>query len=138
MRTSEEELIDRAVGAAVRDRRIELRLSQGHVARALGVSFQQVQKIETGLNRLGAGRLAILSDLLSVPVQHFFENSEAQAVAPGTAPLPRMTRQDGRMLAAFRSLPPELRSDVLSLVEDVIGASDTAQPGARDAVVEET
>jgi transcriptional regulator with XRE-family HTH domain len=65
--------VDIAVGRRVRVRRLMLRLSQGQLADAIGVTFQQVQKYETGANRIGAGRLRQIADKLEVPVSFFFE-----------------------------------------------------------------
>jgi transcriptional regulator with XRE-family HTH domain len=54
--------------------RLVLDMSQQELAAALGVSFQQVQKYEQGLNRIGAGRLQQLAEILGVPVSSFFED----------------------------------------------------------------
>jgi transcriptional regulator with XRE-family HTH domain len=78
--------IDRQVGARVRMRRLMLDISQQTLAAGLGVSFQQVQKYEKGHNRIGAGRLQQLAEILQVPVSFFFEDSATpgrrQAAAP--------------------------------------------------------
>jgi transcriptional regulator with XRE-family HTH domain len=51
-----------------------LDMSQQQLAAALGLSFQQVQKYETGTNRIGAGRLQRLAEILEVPIGFFFED----------------------------------------------------------------
>ncbi len=66
--------IDRQVGARVRMRRLMLDMSQQKLAVALGVTFQQVQKYEKGSNRIGAGGLQQLAEILAVPVGFFFED----------------------------------------------------------------
>jgi transcriptional regulator with XRE-family HTH domain len=66
--------IDRQVSARVRMRRLMLDMSQQQLAAALGLSFQQVQKYENGSNRIGAGRLQRLAEILEVPVSYFFED----------------------------------------------------------------
>ncbi|MBB3659072.1 transcriptional regulator with XRE-family HTH domain [Rhizobium sp. BK650] len=66
--------IDAYVGSRVRARRKLLRLSQVGLAERIGVTFQQIQKYEKGTNRIGAGRLQIIAEILGVPVQFFFEN----------------------------------------------------------------
>lgn len=63
---------DAEVGRRVRSRRLECRLSQTELADRIGVTFQQVQKYEKGVNRIGAGRLERISDALKVPVSFFF------------------------------------------------------------------
>ena len=66
--------IDRQVGARIRMRRLMLDMSQHELAAALSLSFQQVQKYETGSNRIGAGRLQQLAGILEVPVSFFFDD----------------------------------------------------------------
>jgi transcriptional regulator with XRE-family HTH domain len=74
MTNKEPTAIDRQVGLRVRMRRLTLDMSQKTFAAGLGVSFQQVQKYETGVNRIGAGRLQRIANVLQVPVTFFFED----------------------------------------------------------------
>ena len=64
---------DVAVGARTRELRIRAGLTQTGLAKALGVSFQQVQKYERGFNRMGASRLIQVAQALNVPVTALFE-----------------------------------------------------------------
>ena len=73
--------VDVHVGARVRMRRTLLGMSQTTLGDVLGLSFQQVQKYERGTNRIGAGRLFELSQVLDVPVEFFFEEMPAEAAA---------------------------------------------------------
>lgn len=66
---------DAEVGRRVRSRRMECRLSQTDLADRIGVTFQQVQKYEKGVNRIGAGRLQRISEALAVPVGFFFDTT---------------------------------------------------------------
>jgi transcriptional regulator with XRE-family HTH domain len=68
-------LIDKHVGARVRMRRLMLDMTQEQLGKALGLTFQQVQKYENGMNRIGAARLHQLAGILQVPVAFFFENA---------------------------------------------------------------
>ncbi len=78
--------IDRHVGARVKLRRMILGMSQDALGKALGLTFQQIQKYEKGVNRIGASRLFELSGLLDVPVQFFYDDyGNAAAQAPGFA-----------------------------------------------------
>jgi len=61
------------VGSRVRLRRMLLGMSQEKLGEHLGLTFQQVQKYEKGINRIGASRLFDLSQVLGVPVQFFYE-----------------------------------------------------------------
>src|SRR3954447_2790999 len=64
---------DAEVGRRVRARRLECRLSQTELADRVGVTFQQVQKYEKGVNRIGAGRLQRITEALDVPITFFFD-----------------------------------------------------------------
>ncbi len=68
--------VDVHVGNRVRLRRTLLGMSQTHLAEALDLTFQQVQKNETGFNRIGSSRLYQLSLIFGVPVSDFFEGLE--------------------------------------------------------------
>src|SRR6185369_4357294 len=63
---------DAEVGRRVRSRRLECRLSQTELADRSGVTFQQFQKYEKGVNRIGSGRLQRTSEALDVPISVFF------------------------------------------------------------------
>lgn len=67
------DLIDKHVGQRLRDRRRKLDMSQQDIGQILGISYQQVQKYECGLNRISAGRMHILAHILRVNVAHFYE-----------------------------------------------------------------
>lgn len=66
--------IDAHVGARVRLRRTLLGMSQEKLGDALGLTFQQVQKYERGVNRIGASRLFDLARVLDVPIGFFFDD----------------------------------------------------------------
>jgi len=65
--------VDIYVGARVKERRTELGISQEKLAEALGLTFQQVQKYEKGVNRVGAARLQQIATALDVPVTFFYD-----------------------------------------------------------------
>ena len=67
--------VDVHVGSRVRLRRMLLGMSQERLGDGMGLTFQQVQKYEKGVNRIGASRLFQISKLLDVPVQFFFEEA---------------------------------------------------------------
>ena len=66
--------IDIHVGARIRLRRTLMGMSQERLGDALGLTFQQVQKYERGVNRVGASRLFDLSRILDVPISFFFDD----------------------------------------------------------------
>jgi len=65
--------IDVHVGRRVRFMRLARGLSQGHVADKLGITFQQVQKYERGVNRVSASKLWALAEILDTPISSFFD-----------------------------------------------------------------
>ena len=74
--TSKADPMDVHVGQRVRMRRTMLGMTQQQLGKALGITFQQIQKYERGVNRIGSGRLYRLSSILDVPVSFFFEEYE--------------------------------------------------------------
>ncbi len=77
--------VDVFVGKKLRLRRKLLGLSQEVVASAVGVTFQQVQKYERGVNRISASRLSEFADVLKVPIIYFFEGlNQSDEYVPNT------------------------------------------------------
>jgi transcriptional regulator with XRE-family HTH domain len=118
-------LTDKHVGSRVRMRRLMLHVSQGRLANALGVTFQQVQKYEKGTNRISASRLQQISDFLKVPVLFFFEgapNSDAKGSVeyPGYV-MTFFATSDGLALAsAFMQIrKAKLRHSIIDMVEQL-------------------
>ena len=77
--------IDIQVGNRVRIRRMLIGMSQERLGDLLGLTFQQVQKYEKGVNRIGAGRLFEVSRILNVPVDFFYEGLSGAAGQPGAS-----------------------------------------------------
>ena len=118
--------IDAHVAGRLRTYRRQLGLSQADVAKTLGVTFQQVQKYEAGINRVGAGRLFQLAVLYGMPVEEFFPRGNISADAAGrTAKTEEIASfaasADGlRLCEAFIKIKnSKLRRVVLSLIEDM-------------------
>lgn len=113
--------IDRQIGARVRMRRLALGLSQGKLAAALGITFQQLQKYEKGTNRLGAGRLPEVARALQVSIDYFFEGVAAvrRKQAPPADVSDLRTTADGLALSkAFGKIrDARLRRCIVCLVE---------------------
>jgi len=74
--------VDEEVGRRVRSRRLQQGLSQTELADQIGVTFQQVQKYETGTNRIGASRLERIARTLGVSIPFFFAGSSNEVTAP--------------------------------------------------------
>src|ERR1051325_5577753 len=77
--------IDAQVGNRVRIRRMLIGMSQERLGDLLGLTFQQVQKYEKGVNRIGAGRLFEMARILGVPIDFFYEGVESGEGRPGFA-----------------------------------------------------
>ena len=69
---------DIELGRRIRLRRVEIKISQSELADKLGVSFQQVQKYEKGVNRVGAARLQKIAAALDVPLTFFYDGDGKQ------------------------------------------------------------
>jgi transcriptional regulator with XRE-family HTH domain len=68
--------VDAHVGERIRARRTELGLTQEELGSGLGISYQQIQKYETGANRISAGRLYEIANALDIGIAYFFESFE--------------------------------------------------------------
>jgi transcriptional regulator with XRE-family HTH domain len=106
--------VDLAVGANVRTWRIARGLSQGELAKRLGITFQQVQKYETGHNRMSTGRLAQAAAILGVSLSTFFERAEDREPTQGLLADSRSFRL-ARAFATIKNI--EMRLSIVMLVE---------------------
>lgn len=123
-------LIDTHVGSRVRLRRMLLGMSQEKLGESLGLTFQQVQKYEKGVNRVGASRLFDLAQVLGVPVQYFYdeldpENNDGATANRGFGERPSesyvvdfLGTRDGLELnkAFARVTDPKVRRAIIDLV----------------------
>lgn len=109
---------DITVGANIRRIRELRRMSQEKLAAALGVTFQQVQKYERGLNRVSASKLALIAQTLACSLADLFGDTIAESIE-GLS-LPPMSRQALRVAVAFDAIPDERqRAYLLRLVESM-------------------
>ncbi len=77
--------VDVHVGKRIRHRRWLVGMTQQQLAERVGIKFQQIQKYETGANRVSASRLWDIADALDVPVSFFFEGLDSDAAEKETA-----------------------------------------------------
>ena len=75
---SDKHPVDVYVGKRVRQRRWMIGMTQQQLAEKVGIKFQQIQKYETGANRVSASRLWDIARVLAVPVSFFFEGLHSQ------------------------------------------------------------
>jgi transcriptional regulator with XRE-family HTH domain len=118
--------VDVEVGHRIRIERLARGLSQTALANQLGVTFQQVQKYEKGVNRVGAGRLTKIAEVLGVPVGSFFTgkevlDSEVDRDVDQASPLKLLTVSGAfRLLRAYSEIEDsELRRCIVDLVEQI-------------------
>src|SRR5690606_5004933 len=78
--------LDREIGARLRERRQELKLSMAYVAEAVGISFQQLQKYEAGQNRVAAATLVGLSEILRIEPTEILPGKRSAAKRKEPAP----------------------------------------------------
>jgi transcriptional regulator with XRE-family HTH domain len=103
--------IDVHIGSRIRLRRTLLGMSQERLGEALGLTFQQVQKYESGVNRVSASRLFDLSRVLNVPIGFFFDD----------VPDVVLSRRETLELvgAYYRIIDPAVREHVLDLIKSL-------------------
>lgn len=130
--------VDIHVGKQLRFRRKLLGLNQEELGRAVGVTFQQVQKYERGINRIGSSRLYEFANALGVPVGYFFEGIDEVAPAePSSNIIPIDSRQLENLLGKdhekmldnketlalvrsyYRIADPALRAKILGLIKSM-------------------
>ncbi|MEJ1994246.1 MAG: helix-turn-helix transcriptional regulator [Limibacillus sp.] len=119
---------DAAIGKRLRQLRTERGLTQTQLGDMLEVSFQQIQKYEKGTNRIGSGRLWVISRLLNAPITYFFE--ELEEVSNTAEPEPvgdgRLSRDSVQLARALNELAD---SDVKSQVAKLIKAIAKSEHG---------
>ena len=99
---------DAVIGATIRARRDEIRMTQAQLARAVGVTFQQVQKYERGANRVSASALLRMSEVMDCHVADLYgsEVNDAQAT----------TTSEKQILRLWKDLRPREREAVIDMV----------------------
>lgn len=109
---------DRFVGARIRERRVMLGLSQQQMADLIGVTYQQAHKYERGINRISAGRLHEIAQVLGIPVGYFFEGLEGQRGSDLTS----RQRMCLELARNFSSIVNERHQEALSQLARVLAA----------------
>lgn len=135
--------IDSHVGQRLRIRRTLLGMSQEKLGDAIGLTFQQVQKYERGSNRISAGTLFRLSQILEVPVSFFFDGlpsevaeSRSETASPfdGDQLQNVVSRRDARLLRLWQSAPDPIADEILSLLSALspqVVSEDASPTGGR-------
>ena len=121
--------IDVHVGSRIRLRRTMIKMSQEKLSDGLGITFQQIQKYEKGINRVGASRLQQIAEILDIPIPFFFEGGPSAFVDGGMPTSPGIndimsSRECLAMAVAFNAIEDRVvRRRLLELVQSMAPAS---------------
>ena len=122
--TSRTQDIDRHVGSRVRERRIMLGLTQQQLADLIGVTYQQAHKYERAINRVSAGRLFEIAQVLSVPVSYFFDG----LAEDGERSITSRERMCLELSRNFAQIPNERHQEALSQLARALAADPPDPP----------
>lgn len=127
-----ERAADIAIGQRIRLLREHRRLTQAQLARAIGVSYQQVYKYERGIDRLSVGRLVLIATALAVSPHDLLDGLSGPEEGTGAARLPVIERI--RLLEAYADIPDaDVRGRVQGLVRSLADAAWVQPATTRSA-----
>jgi transcriptional regulator with XRE-family HTH domain len=123
--------VDVHVGARVQQKRKSLGLSQTKLGKAVGLTFQQIQKYESGANRISASKLWEISQTLSTPLMFFFEGLQDPVEEANDETVRRFLESDEGLLVAksITGLSPKMRIRVIEFIDGM--ADDTDEASAQ-------
>lgn len=137
--------VDVYVGRRLRLKRTILGLSQESVGKQIGVTFQQIQKYERGINRMGASRLFDFAKALGVQISYFFEGYGDYAIEDGSALAMNEPEAPGFvnekmqnretlevMRAYYRIKNPAVRKRIVDLIKAMAAEDATASETPAD------
>ena len=134
---------DEYVGSRVRMRRLTLGMTQQRLGDELGLTFQQIQKYEKGVNRIGASRLQAISNILEVPVSFFFEGGpqppgrarkSGEVLSPTYITDFAATADGHALIKAFIQIKePTLRRSIVHMVEAIVERAPVGTAQSRGA-----
>lgn len=109
--------VDVHVGKRVRHRRWMVGMTQQQLAERVGIKFQQIQKYETGMNRVSASRLWDIADALDVPVSFFFEGLNNKTTeAPAGVPADILSDKEAlELVRSYYAIPENQRRRLFEL-----------------------
>lgn len=113
--------VDVHVGKRVRHRRWMVGMTQQQLAEKVGIKFQQIQKYETGMNRVSASRLWDIADALGVPVSFFFEgyqDADGTAARSGADDL-LADKEALELVRSYYAIPEEQRRRLFELARSL-------------------
>lgn len=123
--------IDVIVGANMRSIRLQRGLSQQELGRALGITFQQIQKYEKGTNRLSASRMVHMAGVLGVRPEAFLQGTRSHPSKDqkkDAPPILAVSSRAQRIALAFDRLPAEKQKVVAAVLDSFASESEAADP----------
>jgi transcriptional regulator with XRE-family HTH domain len=124
--------LDQALGLSIRARRNAIGLTQGDLAKAVGVTFQQVQKYELGANRVSFSRLAVIAQALDCRIMDLvgeLDSGPAKAAPPGRTLAHLHVIGALEVLAAYAAAPAPVRRAVRRLLGEIARAQGVGDGG---------
>lgn len=115
----EQRNIDAHVGARIRERRKSMGMTQTDLGNAIGVKFQQIQKYETGANRVSASKLFLMAEIFRCDMLHFWAGLPATHALKDAQSdeLSAQNEHEAALLAAVRQCRNDVRVALLTLAE---------------------
>lgn len=115
--------VDVHVGKRIRHRRWMIGMTQQQLAERVGIKFQQIQKYETGMNRVSASRLWDIANAVDVPISFFFEGLTAQAaLTPGEVDL-LADKEALQLVRSYYAMPEAQRRQIFELARVLSSAA---------------
>lgn len=119
--------VDAHVGQKIRQQRWLIGMTQQQLAERVGIKFQQIQKYETGANRVSASRLWGIAEVLGVPVSYFFDGLEGDSGQVGAdsaiPPDVILNREALDLVRSLQSIPEEQRRHLVELARVLSSAA---------------
>ena len=121
--------VDLRVGSRIRLRRKMVGMTQVTLGQQVGITSQQIQKYEKGINRVGASRLERIAKALGVPTSHFFDEATTPASAlDGTLDRFLQLPDAPALISAFSEIgDPAIRRQVVEIVRSLNAVAETAR-----------
>ena len=122
---------DVQIGESIRANRLIVGMTQGDLARKLGVSFQQIQKYERGTNRVGAGRLPQIAKIFNIPISALFDPSANTSPGKSTGTVPIKLIPDRSTLKLLTAFGGIAHRNIRHSLVDLVNAIAKATPKTR-------
>lgn len=126
MKNEQETLFDKHIGSRIRTIRTLRGMSQTKLAEQLGLTFQQVQKMEKGSNRVGSGRLYVIAQIFDVTASFFFDGIPGQTTSNNLYSFEGLTKRSNlEFMKDVLKLSDNQKKKVQGIVKVIIKASNS-------------